>query len=84
MFGINGETADSHVVYANPPYGQSDPPKGFFTKQFFGQPHLRVNRKQEDSQKESDAYPSPFFAILDCKHKINKQHTDEKHWSRIT
>lgn len=35
MFGINGETTDSHVFYANPPYGQSDPPKGFFTKQFF-------------------------------------------------
>ncbi len=35
MFGINGETLDDHVVYANPPYGQSDPPPGFFLKQFY-------------------------------------------------
>lgn len=35
MFGINGETRDSRVVYANPPYGRSDPPPGFFTKQFY-------------------------------------------------
>lgn len=35
MFGINGETSDTHVVYAHPPYGQSDPPPGFFIKQFY-------------------------------------------------
>lgn len=35
MFGINGETSDIHVVYAHPPYGQSDPPPGFFIKQFY-------------------------------------------------
>ncbi len=35
MFGVNGETLDGHVVYAHPPYGQSDPPEGFLTKQFY-------------------------------------------------
>ena len=35
MFGVNGETRDSHVVYAHSPYGRSDPPRGFLTKQFF-------------------------------------------------
>ena len=35
VFGINGETRDGRVVLANPPYGRSDPPKGFFIKQFY-------------------------------------------------
>jgi hypothetical protein len=35
MFGINGETLDPRVVYAHPPYGRSDPPRGFLTKQFY-------------------------------------------------
>jgi len=35
MFGINGETRDARVVFSHPPYGQSDPPYGFMTKQFY-------------------------------------------------
>jgi hypothetical protein len=35
VFGINGETLDPRVVFANPPLGQSDPPPGFLTKQFY-------------------------------------------------
>ncbi len=35
FFGINGETRDGRVVLANPPYGRSDPPRGFFTKMFY-------------------------------------------------
>jgi hypothetical protein len=35
IFGINGETLDPRVVFANPPMGQSDPPHGFLTKQFY-------------------------------------------------
>jgi hypothetical protein len=35
IFGINGETLDPRVVFANPPFGQSDPPPGFLTKQFY-------------------------------------------------
>lgn len=35
MFAVNGETLDSRVVYAHPPYGRSDPPPGFLTKQFY-------------------------------------------------
>jgi hypothetical protein len=35
VFGINGETLDPRVVFANPPLGQSDPPSGFLTKQFY-------------------------------------------------
>ncbi|MFH0795537.1 MAG: hypothetical protein V2A65_00575 [Candidatus Omnitrophota bacterium] len=35
VFGRNGETADSHVVYANPPYGRSTPSYDFMVKQFY-------------------------------------------------
>lgn len=35
VFGINGETLDHRVVFANPPLGQSDPPYGFLIKQFY-------------------------------------------------
>ncbi len=35
VFGINGETRDGRVVLANPPYGRSDPPPGFFIKMFY-------------------------------------------------
>lgn len=35
VFGINGETLDPRVVFANPPLGQSDPPPGFLLKQFY-------------------------------------------------
>ena len=35
VFGINGETLDPRVTLANPPLGQSDPPFGFLTKQFY-------------------------------------------------
>ena len=35
IFGINGETKDPRVIFANPPLGQSDPPPGFLTKQFY-------------------------------------------------
>ena len=34
-FGTNGETADSHVVYAHPPFGRSSPPAGFLEKLFY-------------------------------------------------
>jgi len=35
VFGVNGETLDPRVVFANPPLGQSDPPPGFLIKQFY-------------------------------------------------
>jgi len=35
IFGINGETLDVRVLFANPPYGRSDPPSGFLAKQFY-------------------------------------------------
>lgn len=34
-FGVNGETLDPRVVAAHPPYGRSNPPRGFLKTLFF-------------------------------------------------